>query len=177
MPPKKASSSSDTTKAEKKQAKLKVDEIDLKILRRLREDSRLAFTKLAENLKIPDTTVHFRVKKLKDLGVIKKFTISISPEKLNYNILSLVKIRIGGHIVPDISNKRLKELTESLKNMNNIYFLACSETDNSLYALVYSHNAEELNKMLKDIQSVDFTEFNVWTLSKIIKGEDINFEL
>ena len=50
-----------------------LSELDEKILERLSDDSRKAFTKIAKELDVPDTTIHFRVKKLKDSGIIKKF--------------------------------------------------------------------------------------------------------
>ncbi|MHA1145123.1 MAG: Lrp/AsnC family transcriptional regulator [Candidatus Helarchaeota archaeon] len=177
MSGKKGSSAAKSAKNGKKNVKIKIDDLDLEILRKLKEDSRVPFTKLAEILKIPDTTVHFRVKKLREMGIIQKFTISISPKNLEYDLLSMIKIRIGGHIVPDISNKRLEDLTDSLKRIKNIHFLACSDTENSIYALIYTKDKDELLNIVKEIQSVDFIEFDVWQFSKIIKGENMYFEL
>jgi len=54
-----------------------LSDTDLEILRGLMKNSRVAFTKLAEEIGIPDTTLHFHVKKMKEKGIIKKFTIMI----------------------------------------------------------------------------------------------------
>ena len=52
-------------------------DLDEKILDRLSENSRKAFTKIAQELEVPDTTIHFRVKKLKDKGHLKNYDTEI----------------------------------------------------------------------------------------------------
>lgn len=69
---------------------LEIDELDLKILQILYEDSRIAFTEIARILNVPDTTVHFRVKKMKKQGVISRFTINIPPQKLGFEHMALL---------------------------------------------------------------------------------------
>ncbi|MFX1563102.1 MAG: Lrp/AsnC family transcriptional regulator, partial [Promethearchaeota archaeon] len=55
---------------------MKLDEKDLRILSMLQEDGRVKYTKIAKTLSktmkqsIPDTTVLFRIRKLKETGVI-----------------------------------------------------------------------------------------------------------
>lgn len=64
-----------------------IDEKDEEILKALKENSRISFRELANTLKIPHTTVWSRVERLKDLGVIKKFTIEIGEKELLYSKL------------------------------------------------------------------------------------------
>jgi Lrp/AsnC family leucine-responsive transcriptional regulator len=59
-----------------------IDEKDQKILDELLEDAGQSVTELAAKLKMPRTTVQERIKKLRKLGVIKKFTIQIDYSKL-----------------------------------------------------------------------------------------------
>jgi Lrp/AsnC family leucine-responsive transcriptional regulator len=59
-----------------------IDEKDQKILDELLEDAGQSVTELAAKLKMPRTTVQERIKRLRKLGVIKKFTIQIDYSKL-----------------------------------------------------------------------------------------------
>jgi Lrp/AsnC family leucine-responsive transcriptional regulator len=59
-----------------------IDEKDQKILDELSEDASQSVTELAAKLKMPRTTVQERIKRLRKLGVIKKFTIQIDYSKL-----------------------------------------------------------------------------------------------
>jgi Lrp/AsnC family transcriptional regulator for asnA, asnC and gidA len=52
-----------------------IDAVDLNILSFLQENSRTPFTKIAEKLRVSDATIHLRVKKMEELGLIEKYTI------------------------------------------------------------------------------------------------------
>lgn len=59
-----------------------MDEKDHKIIEELMENAEQSITELAAKLRIPRTTVQERVKRLKQLGVIKKYTIQVNYSKL-----------------------------------------------------------------------------------------------
>ncbi|MEM2094990.1 MAG: Lrp/AsnC family transcriptional regulator [Candidatus Caldarchaeum sp.] len=59
-----------------------LDEKDRKIIEELVENAEQSITELAAKLRIPRTTVQERVKRLKQLGVIKKYTIQVNYAKL-----------------------------------------------------------------------------------------------
>jgi len=158
----------------KYQMLVEIDDLDRKILALLQENSRVPFTQIAKELDVPDTTVHFRVKKLLENQVIRQFTIVVSPEKLGYGACALVRINIGGHIIPDISVERTKEIAEKLKKTSQVRFLATGDHGTSLYALILARSKQELENLLSDLQSnPDIQDLNVWELQKLLKGEEI----
>jgi len=59
-----------------------IDEKDQRILEELVEDASQTITELAAKLKMPRTTLQERIKRLKQLGVIKKFTVQLDYSKL-----------------------------------------------------------------------------------------------
>jgi DNA-binding Lrp family transcriptional regulator len=153
---------------------VELDELDKKIIAILQEDSRVPFTKISDILKVPDTTVHFRVRKLRENNVIKAFTVSIPPSSLGYETFALVRISVGGHIIPSISIKRAEEITGSLRNNSSIRLLASGEGGTSIYALVVARNNFELDRILSRLRSdPDVLDLNVWRISKLIKGEEL----
>ncbi len=72
-----------------------LDATDKRILGKLIKNARLAFSQLAENLKISNSLVHQRVKKLQELGVIDKATFSLSPGALGYETCAFTQIIIS----------------------------------------------------------------------------------
>ena len=155
--------------------KLELSELDEKILERLSEDSRKAFTKIAKELDVPDTTIHFRVKKLKETGIIKKFSIITSTKKLGYEQQCFIRIVVGGHIVKDITIKKSEEISENLINKydKNVKFLGIGE-DHSIYLLLISKTIKEMENIIAELKKdPDILEINIWNIKELIKGEEL----
>jgi len=70
-----------------------MDEKDLIILDALKKDASLSVAKLAINTNLPSTTIFNRVRKLKDSGIIKNYTINIDKERVYGNILGIILIK------------------------------------------------------------------------------------
>ena len=73
--------------------KIKIDKIDLKILEALVDDGRIIFKDLAKKLDIDERMIARRMNKLKEIGVIKKFTIDIDWSKLGFESQAYVGTR------------------------------------------------------------------------------------
>ncbi|EHR78738.1 AsnC family transcriptional regulator [Thermococcus litoralis DSM 5473] len=58
----------------------KLDEVDLKLIYLLRDNSRLSISELAELLGVSRPTVRSRIERLEREGIIRKYTIQIAPE-------------------------------------------------------------------------------------------------
>lgn len=148
-----------------------LDDLDHKILKFLQEDSRMPFTNIAKKLNVPDTTVHFRVRKLKEIGVIKKFSIIVPPESIGLNVIAWVTLKVGGHIVEDISVKRLHELTNYLSKLDSVKFVA-NTSDNNICALILATTEGEMDEILSELNhNPDIGELSVSKITKIVKGE------
>ena len=75
-------------------ATLKLDEIDRQILDLLIDNTRTAFTDIAKKLLISAGTVHVRVKKMEDAGIIKGSSLSLDYKKLGYTFIAYVGLYI-----------------------------------------------------------------------------------
>ena len=75
-----------------KMAKLKLDEIDHQILDLLIDNTRTAFTDIAKRLLISAGTVHVRVKKMEDAGIIKGSSLTLDYKKLDYTFIAYIGI-------------------------------------------------------------------------------------
>lgn len=72
--------------------KLKLDEIDHQILDLLIDNTRTAFTDIAKKLLISAGTVHVRVKKMEDAGIIKGSSLTLDYKKLGYTFIAYIGI-------------------------------------------------------------------------------------
>lgn len=72
----------------------KIDEIDIKLLKLLQDNSRLTTKELADRVNLSTTPVFERVKRLEREGYIKKYVAILDAEKLNrgFVIFSCVKL-------------------------------------------------------------------------------------
>ena len=74
------------------QSKFKLDEIDHQILDMLIDNTRIPFTDIAKKLLISAGTVHVRVKKMEDAGLIKGSSLILDYNKLGYSFIAYVGI-------------------------------------------------------------------------------------
>jgi len=73
-------------------AKFKLDEIDHQIIDMLIENARTPFTDIAKKLLVSAGTIHVRVKKMEEEGVIKGSTLTVDYDKMNYSFIAYVGI-------------------------------------------------------------------------------------
>ena len=72
----------------------KLDDVDRKILDILIDNTRTPFTDIAKRLLISAGTVHVRVKKMEDLGIIKGSSLTLDYKMLGYNFIAYVGVLI-----------------------------------------------------------------------------------
>ena len=73
-------------------SKFRLDEIDHQILDMLIDNTRVPFTDIAKKLLISAGTVHVRVKKMEDAGIIQGSSLTLDYEKLGYSFIAYVGI-------------------------------------------------------------------------------------
>ncbi len=73
-------------------AKIRLDEIDHQILDMLIDNTRVPFTDIAKKLLISAGTVHVRVKKMEEAGIIKGSSLTLDYQKLGYSFIAYVGV-------------------------------------------------------------------------------------
>ena len=73
-------------------SKVKLDEIDHQILDILIDNSRIPFTDISKRLLISAGTVHVRVKKMEEAGIIRGSSLNLDYVKLGYSFIAYVGI-------------------------------------------------------------------------------------
>ena len=61
---------------------MKIDKLDVEIIKNLQQDARLSFRELGQKLNVPHTTVFTRAERLIERGIIKNFSAILYPHEL-----------------------------------------------------------------------------------------------
>lgn len=91
-------------------AKFKLDEIDHQILDMLIVNTRIPFTDIAKKLVISAGTVHVRVKKMEDAGIIQGSSLTLDYQKLGYSFIAYVGIFLNNTSQTQFVLERMKEI-------------------------------------------------------------------
>ncbi|WP_297507914.1 Lrp/AsnC family transcriptional regulator [Thermococcus sp.] len=129
-----------------------LDEIDRKILAILQKNSRTPLREISKEVGLAESTIYERIKKLKEKGIIRKFTVILDPEALGFRILSfvLIKARAGmySHVAEELM--RYPEIVEVYETTG----------DYDMLIKIRTRSSEELNDFLDrigEIEGVDST--------------------
>ena len=91
-----------------------IDEVNLKIINILKNDSSTPFVDIPKRIGVSDATVHQRIRRMIAAGIINKFTISVDNDLLGYDHMAFMGINISpgsaDQIISDLL--RIKEVLE-----------------------------------------------------------------
>ena len=91
-------------------AKFKLDEIDHQILDMLIDNTRIPFTDIAKKLLISAGTVHVRVKKMEEAGIIKGSSLTLDYKKLGYSFIAYVGVFLNNTSKTAFVLERINEI-------------------------------------------------------------------
>lgn len=120
---------------------IKMDLVDLKILEELKNNSRMSYNEISKRINKTEATVRRRVQKLKDEGVIKRFTI-------DYDIDSKPKVSATIKIEPDF--KDIKRILSELRNIEEINVIWRLSGDCGLLMKVDIPSIEQFNPLIEE---------------------------
>jgi Lrp/AsnC family transcriptional regulator for asnA, asnC and gidA len=125
----------------------KMDEIDKKILKKLQDDARIAFRKIAEELEVSESTVFVRVKKLQERGIIKRFTVAIPPELVGKSLTAFILIKADPQKYPAV--------LETLKKIPDVYEIYDITGNYYAIAKVRTSDRGDLTKIIDQIGLIE----------------------
>ena len=81
-----------------------LDMIDYKIIDILAKDSSTTFVDIGKQIGVSDATIHIRVRRLRELGIIGNFTISVNNNLLGYDHLAFMGINVEPGFAEEVGN-------------------------------------------------------------------------
>ncbi|CAI8363305.1 MAG: winged helix-turn-helix transcriptional regulator [Flavobacteriaceae bacterium] len=136
------------------QSKFKLDEIDHQILDMLIDNTRVPFTDIAKKLLISAGTVHVRVKKMEDAGLIKGSSLILDYNKLGYSFIAYVGIYLE-------NTSQVQFVVERINEIPNVTVAHITTGKFNIYAKIRAkdtNDAKDIIFKLDDIEGVYRTE-------------------
>ncbi|MEM3640629.1 MAG: Lrp/AsnC family transcriptional regulator [Candidatus Bathyarchaeia archaeon] len=149
------------------QSSKSLDKIDLGILKILQEDCRIPLEQIAEKLEAPKSTIHYRIKRLEEEGIIEGYYAKVNFEKLgkDYLTVTLVRAKYG----PGYHEKVGHRLSE-IPGVWGVYFIF---GENDFIILTRSKDREDYMRKLETITNMpEIERTNTQVVAKVIK-EDV----
>ena len=89
-----------------------IDQLDKQILAILMQNAKKAYTEIAKQLFVSGGTIHVRMKKLEDAGIVKGYNLSVDYSKLGYDISAFLGIYLDKSSLYDDVAKELEKIPE-----------------------------------------------------------------
>lgn len=89
-----------------------VDRLDRQILSLLMDNAKKPYTDVAQQLFVSGGTIHVRMKKLEEAGIVKGYSLIIDHEKLGFDVLAFLGIYLDKSSLYDDVAKELEKIPE-----------------------------------------------------------------
>ena len=91
---------------------IEMDALDRQILSALMHNAKLPYTEIAKRLYVSGGTIHVRMKKLEDAGVVKGYNLDIDYGKIGFDITAFLGIYLDKSSLYDEVAKELAKIPE-----------------------------------------------------------------
>lgn len=137
------------------QPNLEIDNVDLKILSILMEDANIAYTEIAKKIYVSGGTVHVRMKKMEDMGIVTGAQLKIDHSKLGFDIVAFLGIYLE-------KSSLYHEAADMLGNIPEIVSVHYTTGIYSIFCKLICRDTKHLRSVLHDkvqkIQGISRTE-------------------
>ncbi len=89
-----------------------IDQLDRQILAKLVEDGKMPYTDIAKQLFVSSGTIHVRMKKMEQLGIVRGSSLLVDYHKLGYDVTAFLGIYLDKSSLYDEVSERLKAIPE-----------------------------------------------------------------
>ena len=125
-----------------------IDKIDRQILSILMENAKTPYTEIAKKLLVSPGTIHVRMKKMEDVGLVKKSQLTINHELLGYDLTAFLGIYLE-------KGSNYKDVIEQMEKIPEIVEAHYTTGVYSIFAKITCKNTKHMRHVLnEEIQSV-----------------------
>ncbi len=136
-------------------SKYDLDETDLRIISMMLDDAKTSYAEIGQKLFVSGGTVHVRLKKLTELGIITGSKLKVDFSKLGFDIIAFIgifleKSQYYNNVVSDL--KKIPEVVSAHYTTGNYSIFArimCTDTD---------HLRDILSNKIQQIEGIQRTE-------------------
>ena len=129
------------------QQDVQLDAVDRRLVEALRADGRASVNELAARVSMSRATAYQRLGRLRDAGVIRRFTVDVDHRKLGLPIAALVLVNVVQHSWRDVGDR--------LRRLPGVEWMALSSGTFDYVLLVRAPDIDHLRDVvLEDLQSI-----------------------
>lgn len=136
-------------------ANLNIDKLDLQIIQHLMQDANISYADLGKKLFVSPGTVHVRIKKLQDNGIVNGTRLHVDLKKLGYDVIAFIGIYLEKSSLYDVVAKELCKIPEIVR-MNY------TTGNYSIFAEIVCKDIAQLRSVLHDqmqkVKGIERTE-------------------
>jgi len=147
-----------------------IDNTDLKILEILRDDAKKPYTEVAKKVFVSQGTVHVRMNKMEEAGIVEKTTLKINYGKLGFDITAFIGIFLEKSALYEQVLNKLKGIPEII----NIHY---TTGNYSMFVKIHcrdtNHLKEVLHEKMQQVEGIERTE----TMISLEESLDRNLKL
>jgi len=140
---------------EKTTSNLEIDKLDKQILSILMNNAMIPFTEIAKELVVSGGTIHVRMKRLEEMGIIKGSNLIIDPQKIGFDVCAFLGIYLekGSHY---------KNAVAAIEKIPEVVELHYTTGTWSMFAKINcrdtNHLRQVLNEEIQVIEGIQRTE-------------------
>jgi len=125
----------------------KMDDKDWKIIDVLKEHGEYTVRQITKKTLLPPTTIHNRIKKLKEEGIIKKFTIELDYSTLGKNFVAYILVSVNLPLLRQ-KKKTQYDLAEEIRKFYFVEKVDIVSGGTDLVVIIRVKDVEEFDKVL-----------------------------
>jgi Lrp/AsnC family transcriptional regulator for asnA, asnC and gidA len=144
----------------------KMDEIDHQILQFLIKNCRTPFTEIAKKILVSAGTIHVRVKKMEEMGIIKGSTLIIDYDKMSYSFIAYVGL-------VTVNSKSVSSIIKEIEKIPEVTVAHLTTGKFSVYCKIRAKDTKHAKNIifkLSDISGVERTETSI-SLEEVINDK------
>jgi Lrp/AsnC family transcriptional regulator for asnA, asnC and gidA len=135
--------------------KLNLDKLDFQIIHYMMHDANVSYAELGKKFFVSSGTIHVRIKKLQDAGIVKGTRFNVDFKKLGYDVIAFIGIYLKESSMYD-------SVAREMQRMPQIVRLNYTTGNYSMFAEIVCRDIEELKLVLHDqlqkIKGIERTE-------------------
>ena len=122
------------------------DEVDLKILSKLQENSQIGYEELGSSVNLAESSVRYRVKGLEERGIIQSYMTVLDKRKLGFDLFVFAEL--------DVEAGKEQSVAQKLQKYENVVGLFSVSGQPDMVALILARNNEELTEIIEGIRTL-----------------------
>ncbi len=135
--------------------KLNFDKLDYQIINEMMETAETSYADLGKKLFVSGGTIHVRIKKLQELGIVKGTKLNVDLKAMGYDVIAFIGIYLEKSSLYDIIVKELKKIPQIVR-------LNYTTGNYSMFAEIVCKDISQLRYVLHDelqkIKGIERTE-------------------